>query len=250
MIYRSNLTCPDLQPCFQHLYARPMSYAQNHTILSDFADYSEQQEPELAIHKVCGFQTHDEAAILYQIAKSIKGTWLDIGGHTGWTSAHMSVAGCLVTALDPMYVHPLFRRRAFENLLTVHTTYPDSCLPMLVPFSSDEYFTCLKGRPISFDGIMIDGDHEEVSVMNDARQAACHIKDSGVIMFHDVLGSPQRAVEYLIGCGFQAKIYFTPHMVACCWKSLTWHPPDHVPDPVVDWAKVTHRMGHLLGTEF
>ena len=222
-----------------------MPYAQNHTVMSDFADYPKGTHPELDLYKVCGFQTHDEAAILFQIASAIKGDWLDIGGHTGWTAAHMSVAGCQVTALDPMYMHKIFHQRTLENLLAVKTSYPDSKLPMLAPFRSDEYFSCLRGRPISFDGIMIDGDHEQEAVLFDTVAATVRIKPTGVILFHDVLGSPQFAVTLLQQLGYKVKIYLTPHVVACCWKDENFKPPVHKPDPTVNWQKVKHRMIHI-----
>ena len=43
--------------------------------------------------------------------------------------------------------------------------------------------------------------------------------------------------------GFRTRIYNTPNGVALCWRGFKgWSPPDHVPDPAVDWAGMRARV--------
>lgn len=228
-----------------------MDYASGHSILSDFNDYPDTDNAyEVGFYKNCGFQTHDEAAILYKVANEWQGDWLDIGGHTGWTVAHMMLAGKnVITAIDPMYKNAEFRQRTFKNLFAVGDRYwgfvgSEEWLtfPILFPFRSDHYFSSLIDHHYRHDGVMIDGDHGLSCVMADAKNAMDYLKPSGVIMFHDFLGGPvQRGVEFLMDRGFNCRVYYTPHMVACCWRG-NWNPPDHVRDPGIDWEKRIRTM--------
>jgi hypothetical protein len=82
---------------------------------------------------------------------------------------------------------------------------------------------------------VIDGDHEPGAPMQDAQNAYKHLSDTGVILFHDFIGGPVReAVTWLMDQGFKARVYFTPHLVACCWRG-EFTPPDHVPDARINW---------------
>ena len=242
MIYRSNLTCPDLQPFFRHTHCRVMGHSQGHDVLSDFTDKSV-EDPVFGIYKNCGFWTHDEAAILYNVARAIGGEWLDIGGLTGWTAAHEAAAGCRVTAVDTMYSVPDFRARAEENLtlagnmkrwkivdLGKGTTAPQPDEVTLWTGTSNEFFT----RDLrTFDGIVIDGDHSPPCPLQDAINAATRIKPGGVILFHDAIGEPvKEGYRYLQGLGWKLRIYKTPHVVALCYQD-PFVPPEHISDPRV-----------------
>ena len=73
-IYRSNLTAPDLSPYFS--LCPQVRQIMGHDAPSD-PDF----DPD------CTYLTHDEAAILYSIAKAWPGSWVDIGARLGWTGA-------------------------------------------------------------------------------------------------------------------------------------------------------------------
>lgn len=224
MIYRSNLKCPDLQPYFKHTVCRVMSHSQGHDVLSDFADRAD-NDSVFGIFKQAGFWTHDEAAILYNVAHAVGGYWLDIGGLTGWTAAHMAMAGCRVTSVDPMYQIRGFRVRASENVNNAGYSQNVD----LFPWGSNEYFATEPGR--SFDGIVIDGEHSSPYPLQDAINACTRIKDNGVILFHDATHtSVQDGYKYLESLGWKVKIYRTPHLVALCYRD-GFVPPEHVPDP-------------------
>jgi protein-L-isoaspartate O-methyltransferase len=228
LIYRSNLYAPDLHGHFKHVLCRPMPHSNGHSVLSDFADSS---DPQLTFYQNCGFATHDEAAILWNVAFAFRGEWLDIGGHTGWTAAHLAHPGNNVIAIDPMYRVEAFKARAIENLEAVGLGVS------LYAGTSREFF---EQNQRSFDGVMIDGDHMAPHPEEDARNACAWLNERGAIIFHDAIGEPvQQGVRYLIGQGFRHRIYWTPHVVAVCWRG-DFQPPDHIPDLKVKAAVKAH----------
>ena len=221
MIYRSNLECPDLTPRFRHAVSRPMGHSFGHDVLSDWADKSP-KHPKFEIYKDCGFWTHDEAAILYNVALRTEGTWVDIGAHTGWTTAHIGMTNPVI-AVDPLLADADFWLRFKQNIT--------GSIKRLGEFHSTSavFFKDVKVRDCV--GVCIDGDDEPGEPLKDARGA---LKlGAEVIIFHDFIGQPVReAVGYLIGCGFKCRVYFTPHMVGLCWCG-EFVPPDHTPDPLL-----------------
>lgn len=215
-------------PYFKHLVSRPMAHSFGHDVPSDWGDKAD-DDPVFGLYKRCGMWTHDEAAILYNVARS--GRWLDIGSHTGWTSAHMSEGA--VDCVEPMLRMHGFQERWEQNLAHCWES-------ILGGFSqtSQEYFERIDGQV--YDGVCIDGDHEPGKPLEDAQNSASNLAPTGVIMLHDGTGQPVReAVQWLVGEGFKCRAYFTPHLVFCCWRG-DFTPPDHIGDPVV-------RAAHLDG---
>lgn len=225
MIYRSNLTAPDLTPHFKHLTVRPMPHSFGHSVPSDWADKAD-DDPVFGLYKRCGLWTHDEAAILYNVAKQIGGTWLDIGSHSGWTTAQMLAAGCDVVAVDPiMWLKEGVERFEQNTYCWWSHVVGQSCE------KSDSFFLYGVHGGEQYNGVCVDGCHEPGQPLRDALNAANRLTDTGVIIFHDFIGRPVReAVEWLMGQGFKARVYFTPHMIGLCWRG-DFTPPDHVPDP-------------------
>lgn len=241
MIYRSNLIAPDLQRAFGHVHCRPMPHSMGHDVLSDFADRPA-DDPVFGLYKNCGFWTHDETAILYNVACSFPGQWADIGCHTMWTSAHLAQALRMVSAIDPMLRVPEFRARAEENLEGIER----SDLIQSFAMTSSEFFNSGSAIYGSFAGVVIDGDHCAPCPLEDARNAVKYLRETGAVLFHDFIGRPvQEGVEYLIGIGFQCRVYWTPHMVACCWRG-DYNPPNHERDPRIDWNNIRRVMPHFL----
>ena len=227
MIYRSNLSCPDLTPYFRHTWSRPQPQSFGHQVLSDWAE-----QPDYYFHE-CGFMTHDEAAILYNCARQFDkghGWWLDIGTHTGWTVAHVAEAGMNVIGIDPELKYQNFLERFEENT----APWKDK-IAQLHHVGSDQYFADPNSVPIDgmrVDGVTIDGEHGWGYPLRDAQNAARALSSKrGVILFHDFIGGPvQEGVVWLMDNGFHARVYFTPFMVACCWRG-DFVPPVHQPDP-------------------
>jgi len=243
MIYKSNLEAPDLSRFFKHLTVSPMAHSFGHDVPRDWADKSD-DDPVFGIWKRCGFWTHDEAAILYNVAKRLDGVrWVDIGAHTGWTSLHVMVAHSYYPyPVDYMHGLREFRDRFSDNMGLDRNGYLGAGI------KSDAYFKEKRRAGEFADGFIIDGDHDRPQPLQDAIHACDHLANNGVIMLHDFSGEPvQEAVTWLRNQGFKSRIYFTPQMVACCWVG-DFVPPDHIPDPNLpdlkarcpnfDWSRV------------
>lgn len=258
--YRSNLAAPDLRPNFKHLHWRPMAHSFGHDVASDFTDYP--PEHAFAFYQNCGLWTMDEAAILYNVAKTVQpGRCLDIGCHTGWTTAHIAAGypmpkphrnlrcsvgemGCsmqtgelehhYIDFVDPMGNQ--FSQRFIENC-----GWPGQPGWM----TSTEWFREMEqwtAPPYpEYVLVCIDGDHEPGKPLEDAMNARAHLHPDGVVIFHDFIGAPVReAVVWLMDHGFQCRIYNTPHLLACTWRG-EFTPPDHVADQAIDWAEIRLR---------
>ena len=230
MIYRSNLTAPDLTPHFKHLVSRPMAHSFGHDVPSDWGDKAD-DDPVFGLYKRCGMWTHDEAAILFQCVALLGGDWFDIGAHTGWTTAHIGTGTVgFIRAIEPMFAVPEFRYRFLDNC--TQGTVGISKLTSAAFFAEDNSIV---------DGVCIDGDHEPGKPLEDAQNSVKHLADTGVIMLHDGTGQPVReAVEWLMRKGMKCRAYFTPHLVFCCWRG-DFVPPDHEPDQKVKNAHLDGR---------
>jgi hypothetical protein len=223
---------PDLRSHFKYVHWRPMPHSMGVPVGSDFADRPV-NDPVLGLYKNCGLWTMDEARILYSVASEVGGRWLDLGCHTGWTSAHQAAAGCIVTAVDNMLPVRSFYDRFQENVEGWD----------IVPFAgtTQEFFAATP-EDVRFDGVVIDADHEHPWPLTDAKNGAAHLQQRGVILLHDFIGRPVRiAVEWLMNQGFRCRVYWTPHMVACCWRGDIAL-PDYVPQQHIDWQQVKMSM--------
>ena len=231
MNYRSNLEAPDLALDFPHMSYARMPHAFGHGVPHDWADKRD-DDPKFGLWKRCGSWTADERAILFNVARSIADTvafhdaqsrWLDIGCNTGLTSVTINAAtNRVVDCVDYILADPEFRER-----FALNTKFPRQ---WMMPVKSDAFFANVSPGPI-YHGVVIDGDHDAPQPLRDAVNTEQRLKTPGVILLHDFIGRPVRdAVEYLMMAGFNARIYLTPHMIACCWRG-EWTPPDHTPDP-------------------
>lgn len=226
MIYRSNLTAPDLLPFFHHTQLVNQAQAMGHTVITHWADRLDDTQ-EWRNWKACGSLTHDEAAILYHIAKAARfDLWLDIGANLGWSTAHIADSGQSVWALDPQLTD-----REWLNRFNLNTYRQWGWRIRTIGETSRKFFADPLGA-VKFGGVMIDGDHSPGEPLHDAQQAAAHLEPNGVTVFHDFMGGPVReAVLWLMEEGFLCRVYDTPHMMAVCWRGREFVPPDHVPDP-------------------
>jgi hypothetical protein len=249
--YLSNLTCPDLRPFFPHMEWRAMPHSFDRLVGSDWADKTE-DDPVFGIYKKCGVLCREEAGILYHVAMRAgpaRGrAWLDIGSHTGWSTAHIasgaSAGNAITIAVDPMYANLEFRQRARSNLgaaycseIILRSTTSDD-------FWCDSIFSDYSSAVCGFTGVVIDGDHNEGSPMKDAMSSEVHLQDDpGVLVFHDFIGKPVRdAVRAMMDdVKMKCRIYWTPHVMAVCWKG-DFSPPDHVADPNILSLHLENRM--------
>ncbi len=250
MIYKSNVTGPDLRPYFKLLHP-PKQHC----------GYDAPSDPDFLPD--CTFFTCDEASLLYNVAKSVPpGTWVDIGARLGWTAAHLAEAGHHVVAIDPelMQGHDIsepypipgsFYARFLENTARWQKGPRVLNTIFAYPYHSSSWFSAVDGSISSkvFSGFVIDGCHDSPEPLNDAKGALAHAKPDCIIVFHDFLGPAVRdGVRYLIEAGWRCKLYWTPNCMAVCWRGYKgaasgryagdyaeWLPPDHVPDPKMDF---------------
>lgn len=118
--------------------------------------------------------------------------------------------------------HPEFRKRTVDNRAA----------------SDALAWNLAKGK--TFDGMVIDADHDPPQPLNDATGCLHVAKRRSVIVFHDFWGEPIRAgVRLLVREGWGCRVYMTPNGVAVLWRGFDNTPvPGHIPDPKIDWAEV------------
>ncbi len=224
MIYRSNLTCPDLTPAFKHTFSTVGPFG--HAVLHD-EDFG----------RGCGYMSHDEAAILANIAGVVGGDWVEIGTHTGWSIAHLALGGAfLLDGIDPQFQFKPFLARAKENLAAAGFDGK----AWLRAVTSAEYFAAAGDE--KYSGAVIDGCHSAPAPLEDAQMVLPRLEDRAAVVFHDFRGQPVReGVQWLINQGFKFRVYNTPQMLTVCWRGDI-EMPVHTPDPAVNWAEVRGRM--------
>lgn len=240
MIYRSNLEAPDFSAAFPFLHVRPMPHSFGHSVPSDWADKAI-DDPVFGLYKKCGMLTHDEGAILYNIALRRPGLWLDVGSHTGWSTVHL---GKTAIGIDPMYGVTEFLDRAKSNLRRAEGFPVTAWGTFFVDATSRVFFKSARfpaslwhDNLIPFSGVMIDGDHSDGEPQHDAIEALKFLANDGVIVFHDFIGRPVReGVQYLMSQGLKSRVYLTPHMMAVCWRG-DFEPPDHEHDPKLGFLR-------------
>lgn len=225
------MEAPNIAQYFPHLQDRVMpQFSMGQKVLSDWADKPD-NDPVFALYKCCGFINRDEAAILYNAAKTLGGReWLDIGAHTGWTALHAAAAGYWVTALDPMYANDEFRLRAESNAARAgfDTRFCSVAATSRMWFGGDRrYERALVAPDQRYDGVMIDGDHCWMEPLYDAVWSLKHLNNPGVILLHDFIGGPVReAVRYLMVEGMKCRVYISSSQcMALCWRG-EFTPPD------------------------
>ena len=233
-VYRG-IECPDVTRHFPHAVPMESTGLAPHVRLCD---------PD--INDKCGYMTHDEAAILYNLALACPGNWIEIGSHTGWSTAHIAYAGCTVTGLDPEYKTPVYNKtkdpmyfegRAWGNLERCGVEYDDV---MLIGKKSQEFLRNYDGS--KFDGACIDGEHEPPFPENDAMLVFPHLKETCAVFFHDTLGWPvQDGIRVFIDAGFHFRLYCTSQLAGVCWRGDVT-PPDHMEDPNIDWPAVLRNI--------
>lgn len=227
MIYKSNLMAPDLAPHFRLKHeVRPWSLG--HSIPSD-PDFS----PD------CCFMSEDETAILAACARQVKGYWMDIGARTGWTTAAILSGG--VAGIDAVDQDRGLRNRFWENIESVGkeavnrtVLYSLSAKAAMAGVLKDP----TGHTPPPYAGFCIDGDHDEPQPLLDAQGCLKIAAPNCCMVFHDFRGKPIRdACRFLMGSGWKCRVYWTPAMMAVCWRG-DFTPPTHDRDPNVDWRQV------------
>lgn len=196
-------------------------------------DWQDKPEDD-PVFRRSGFWTHAESQILFEIAVRFSGSWLEIGAHTGWCTNILQTWDRRVTAIEPMFSKPEWYARFVSNLRD------DWHFGNVMPWAgrSDQFFAIWDGGGgRTFDGCLIDGDHEAPHPLNDAINCFDRLNDRGVILLHDFRGpSVWDAAKYLVDRGMKWKIYPSVHMIFCAWRG-DFDPPEIAKEGDVDWVK-------------
>jgi hypothetical protein len=197
---------------------------------SDWQD-KEVDDPRFGLYRTCGFWTRGETELLRDISgEFVGGHWLEVGAHTGWCTAALCEGGVgCVTAIEPMFGDLDWYRRFIGNV---------DGIPVR-PFMgrSDQYFAIWDGGGgRTFDGCLIDGDHEGGNPLNDAICCFDRLNERGVILLHDFRGPEVwDAAKYLVDRGMKWRIYPSVHMVFAAWRG-EFDPPLDRQEGDRDWA--------------
>ncbi len=232
MIYRSNLPCPDMSG-----FKLRADVVQNcgHDCPSD-PDF----EP------ACTFMTQDELAILCATFRRLHGrTVVEIGSRFGWSAkaVHSATGGC-VLCLDPILHYDTAEWNRFRQNLG--DTFGSV---IAIPRTSQQFFLYRNTENVvtRYSGFVIDGCHDTPEPLKDAKGCVSLSTPDCIIVFHDGRGWPvQDGVAWLLDQGFKARYYSTPNGMFVCWRGFdNWSPPDHDPDPAVDWESIKLGITHV-----
>jgi hypothetical protein len=218
------VTCPDLRVAFDHYRWEAMPHSFGVPVGCDWIDKAP-DDPVFGIYTRSGSWTMDELAILFAVASQRPGVWLDIGGATGWTAAHLAKAGCLVHSIEPMWNLFEFKARAVHNLSAADVLEN----VVMWPLRSDQFF--LRLPTLTCKGVVIDGNHDgSIPLLDTMNAHECFAGALGVALFHDARGeSVKAAIRWLTEQrGFRCRPYPSCHGVAVCWRGEL-ELPDYTP---------------------
>jgi predicted O-methyltransferase YrrM len=182
-----------------------------------------------------GFPTRDEAAILYNTAKLMRGQRaLEIGCWMGWSTCHLALGGVVLDVIDPNLENAEIRDSVFHSLRINRA----SNTVTLFAAQASEAFRELAIRNSGWSLFFIDGDHAVVK--REAAFCARYATEDAIILIHD-LASPDVAagLDFLQKQGWHVLVYQTMHMMGVAWRGRVV-PIMHTADPAVVWEVPEH----------
>lgn len=191
-----------------------------------------------------GFVTRDEAAILYNAARLVRGkSCLEIGCWRGWSTVHLALGSGMLDVVDPVLADPDFSesiRRSCElaGVLDSITFHPGPS-PATV-----EALARTSGKKWSL--VFVDGDHERNAPRADAEVVMRHAADTAMVLFHDLVSPDVAAgLDAMRDGGWHTMIYQTMQIMGIAWRGDI-EPPDHSPDPKIFWTLPRHLNGYFV----
>jgi glycosyltransferase involved in cell wall biosynthesis/predicted O-methyltransferase YrrM len=198
--------------------------------------YTDRRNPKV------GFASRDEAAILYNAARLVRGKpCLEIGTWRGWSAVHLALGSGMLDVVDPIMADPEFAdsvRRSCDaagvlDAIIFHTGFSPAAVDALGSGSGKKWSL-----------IFVDGDHEGDAPRLDAEAAMRHAADTAMVLFHD-LASPHVAagLDTMRNAGWRTMVYQTMQIMGVAWRGSI-EPPTHTPDPNVFWTLPRHLAGY------
>lgn len=196
---------------------------------------------------VMGFLSRDEAAILYNLARQMRGRpALEVGCWRGWSTAHLVAGGVELDVVDPVLEDEAVRGEIAASMSRLGEPGQVRLHPGPAParLYDDEVRA---HAPWSL--IFIDGDHEGDAPVRDAAVCSQMAADDAIIVLHD-LASPfvAGALDYLRTHGWHTLVYQTMQIMGIAWRGAA-APVPHVPDPAVDWTLPEHLRSYRVSGE-
>lgn len=186
-----------------------------------------------------GVLSVDEGALLYNAALPFCGKrGLEIGCHTGFSTAHLAAAGLRLDVIDPVLGNPAGLATVQESL---NRAVPGHEVRLHAGFSPGIVALVHGAKPRTpWSFAFIDGLHDGEAPVSDARAVEPFMAKTAAVMFHD-LTCPDVAMglRHYRDAGWQTRIYDTMQVMGLAWRG-DYTPPDHVPDPVASSATLDH----------
>ena len=191
-----------------------------------------------------GFVSRDEAAILYNAARLVRGNpCLEIGCWRGWSAVHLALGSGVLDIVDPIFADPAYaedirqscKTAGVSDAITFHAGFSPAAVDALGHASGKKWSL-----------IFVDGDHEGDAPRLDAEAAMRHAADTAMVLFHD-LASPYVAagLDAMREAGWRTMVYQTMQIMGVAWRGNI-EPPEHTPDPTVFWTLPTHLAGYYV----
>ncbi len=188
-----------------------------------------------------GFVSRDEAHLLLAAARTMAGKdALEIGCWRGWSTAHLAHGGVRLQVVDPELAKPAVKDGIADSLRRAGVADRVELVPGRSPRTVEELAA---GKAGGWSLIFVDGDHEGEAPRRDAEVAARFAAPDAMVLFHD-LASPHVAagLARLRDLGWKTRVYQTMQIMGVAWRGAV-EPPDHIPDPRVEWELPAHLEG-------
>jgi glycosyltransferase involved in cell wall biosynthesis/predicted O-methyltransferase YrrM len=202
--------------------------------------YTDYRNPDV------GFASRDEAAIIFNAARLVRGKpCLEIGCWRGWSAVHLALGSGMLDIVDPVIADPDFAESLHKSCdaagvldaVTFHAGFSPAAVDALASATGKKWSL-----------IFVDGDHEGDGPRRDAEAAMRHAAETAMVLFHD-LASPFVAagLDAMRNAGWRTMVYQTMQIMGVAWRGDV-EPPEHIPDPNVFWTLPGHLAGyHVSG---
>ncbi|MBY0526635.1 MAG: class I SAM-dependent methyltransferase [Gemmataceae bacterium] len=195
---------------------------------------------------MAGFLSTDEVQLLYNLALPFRGkAALEIGCWFGWSACHLALAGVKLDIVNPILAKREVRRSVEQSLSAAGILDTVKLVEGSSPAAVEE-LARTHGRQWSF--LFVDGDHEALAPLDDARVCERHAAGDAMVVFHD-LTSPDvaRGLAYFKEKGWNTLIYQTMQIMGIAWRGDV-KPVRHRPDPAVAWQLPDHLREYAVSS--